>query len=1336
MDNLLNNGLFLMCAGLLIALPVVIVLLFVKKMYKKFSFIMLTLALCSAIGLGVYGGIISADNEDSDNSNQTEEEIVYSSEKDYYAAFSGYMLEGDYASAQRIAKDCADIHGWTETCSLMTAHISFAKKDYRAALAIYTKLGGDDLCAEGVAAQKIIKYMKYGDSSNNSLITGEEIIEAKALLSGGAAIVLSDTLNAVNGAEEYRNAASVSGAIESLWEKATVSQGDISGELSEIMSLYNDVKNKKKLNRISPWRVSRMKLRLLGGDFSKLVSEMDEYSTLEEYTVVLDLMLNKKITGGSLKKSLGLKEVEGLNEVVNQLKHIKSGTDITAEEKDLIENQIDRLNQSKTNDLYYHIENKFLVEARDIDNIRTCSKLYLSLAEYSGASDKMSTRNEYFSQALSSAADSDDEKYAEAMNGLADAITGAEDYGSVKDVDKWAAQAVANSSYVSGSENIVRDPEQSEIFKEAVQDYTIKAGAAITINNIDTSRFNEVVATIQVSDEFMSETELKNLLKLYDCSIDIESFDVEKVDYEKANIILCCDNSGSMSGSVDSLINAVSKFLETSTDEENIGFYTFSSSIDQRFPLGSSKEDIMSGVNSMYANGGTNIYGTVYEILSSVEADYNANNIIIVMTDGQDGSYGVSAETIAETAFQKGYIIYTMGMGSGIDVDYLQVLPGLTGGQFIYSPTDAQLESLYTFIHGQVKNKYKVTYKTVDTLTVTDRTLKIELKDQNVSDLRYYNLSEKDEDTAILPFDSSVSVHGLEIRYAVKQNKTIDLNIKGTGFTPNDSMHIKFKGLRSYEIRAKYVDSQTFVITLPANIALGVYDMELWLNQRYGVFKEELTVTDGSVKEVVFGGYKFTAAQVIKEKGSVKLLGNVVMNDWLNFNGGITLKGDLEGNSIVLSEYGGSRISYSKVEDARGFVKYLKDKNLPFSIPFLGEITLFNSAQIGDEYPTSIHVLPALKLLDFMVYDTPEIRLYPDKISLKLESGSSDLPFQDFFLADVGRESPFEDLDFECEGTITNSSIDIKCEAAINYPQDNDAFLVKFLDCSASMSKKLAALSFDTSDGSFGIEFNIKLPTLADQYIGLGVQWANMKWDGIQVFCDVEINKMAGPVPITFSDFSLGVKDMAKTMTNQSNETISSVYIEGGLSVAACKVSALVPKLKSYVGDVSVLSIPQATFRCSLAHFSIEAEATLEMLNCIEIMKAKISIGDYDYSNPLLGISDEAVSGLNVELTTGLSWDAHNLVVELTGEGSFSVNRRFLGATYEGAANLEMNWWIFEKTYHKEVIATVGFYTNEKDQTQFTVRASYMKGNKRKGAIFYITENGKMDYDLSYNYNF
>lgn len=1347
-ESLLQNERLLLAVGLLPAVAVVIPLLFAKKLYRKFAYLLLTLTLIGGLTFTVTTGLMELSDAvalEEEGETVKSKTVRNLSEKDFVSAFSGFLMEDEYEAAERIVSDYAEIYGWDENCSLMTAQLNYAAGNYEKALGIYKMLYGTDLPEEAIAAEKIIRYYASDGVIGEELtaqnvanaLTNAELVEARVLIEGEAKSILLKTLSDVNNVVSYQTAAAIVKRIDSLYDKVTISNVEDAVELAALSDEVVQIGNEKQLNRLSVWRVARLKLNLLNHDFNQIVKNLDEYTSCEEYIIALELYLNDHVSSKELEKAFDIEEIEGVSEVITQLETVYENADLESDEAREVDSQIDRLKSYDRSELLYFLENELLKQVEDPDNARRSSKIYLSLAELSGEVGRTLGQNEYFSQALVAAGNSDDAAYAEAMNQLSATITGTAGSDAVKDVVHWASQAIANSSFLQGSGEIVRIPEKSDEMLNDMQEYTVKASAAITISSIDTTNFNQIVAKVQVSDEFMTEKELANLLKLQDCTLDITDFTVEKVKFDSANVILCCDNSGSMSGSIGSLQNAVNQFLDSSTKDEQLGFYTFDHRILQSLPLGSSMESIREAVANMSEQGNTNIYGTIQTILTVAPADLQANNVLILMTDGKDNETSSIEDAVNEIrnlALTKGYIVYVLGMGDGVEPGQLSAIAGATGGQFIYSPSDSQLESLYDFIHGQVKNQYLITYKTIDTLTVHDRTLQVELSGQDVQDIRYYSLSESDEETAYLPFEYDVAVYGLETRLICQQKNVTDINVKGKNFESTDIMYITLTGDRTYQLRATYMDSQTFRISVPADIAIGVYDMEVILNNRYAIYHQELTVTDGKIVEVRFGGYTFTAMKIEESDTSISLVGNVVMNGWLNFKGSVDLLGSVDDNKMELVDYFGSYISYENSTSATGYAKFLQEHGWSQSIPALGTITIYNAAASGDSYPVDPHTLPILKLMDFFLLDHPILKLYPDKITLILSSGEADLPFQDLILSKASESnSPFS-FDFEGTGTFTAHNISLKAKATANY-SDDTAFLVKLLDATASMQKTAAMMEFDTLDGSFGVEFNVKIPYFpVETYVGLGIQWKNMTLDGVQLHLDRDFTKLFGPVPVTFSDFSLGFTGAASKTLNASNEVVSDLTLEGKMQVSAGKVAAIVPKLSKYVGDVSVLQIPEATFRCGLSHFSVEAKASLEFLSCVELVQAEIKLGNHDFGNPMLGMEDQHVVGVYVGITNGFSWDAHNLKVILTGKGELVVNNRFIGVTYEGNAELEMNWWIFEKSYKESGAALAGIYTDYSGNSQFTVRTSYVENGKRKGAIFYITDRGKMDYDLSYKY--
>lgn len=1345
MDIILQNAWLQIALALLPAVIVAVLLLVVRKI-AKLSYILLTGTVLAAFVFTAVGGTMQAlDAQSVEDEDEEVQTISLPDREDLVDAAYAFLRVKDTESASRLVTEYAGAYGYDDTCSLIMARIAVFNEQYSSALGIYQKLYGDDLPEEAVAVEKIVAYNRVdhvlADDLSEAGVTQQTTVseqEFTVLITGGVQALIEQILADEKLGTNLKSGAEWVAKANQLYDGYASSGSIDQSALEKVIDEMSDLSGRKLLNKLEVFREARLKVTLLSGDFKAVVDDIDEFTGCTEYMLALDLYLNKQVTKKQLTRAFDLDAIDGVDELVSQLKRVRDENEDYLDRSELsaLEDQIDDLEAYDDDEVLYYLEGKLDTEAKDESNYKSASKIYISLAKLADEKGDDVERNQHFSDALLTAPDSDDSKYSEAMDQLAGTITGSDGSESVKDIPEYADQAIKNSYILPGIGEIIRKPEVEQEQIDAIQDYTVKAGAAVTINSVDVSEFNKLTVKVQLSDEFLSERELINLVRLNDCNYDIVDFDIEKVDYEEANIILCCDNSGSMSGSVSSLQNAVSKFIASSNEKETLGFYTFDNSMIQSYPLGSAtEEELQNAIGNMGAYGGTNIFGSLEQILTDAPTDGDANQVIILMTDGQDGGYHTLEEiesVIGGAALQKGYIVYVLGMGSSIDTEYLTAIASSTGGQFIYSPSESELDSLYTFIHGALQNQYRITFYTKDTLTVANRKLTVSLDGKNVSDTRYYSLGSGDSETVILPFDNDLSVSGLYPRLIYKQKNITDVDIKGKGFEKDDSMSVRLIGDRTYTLSATYVNETTFRISVPAAIAVGSYSLEVYLNNRQALFPNELTVADGEPVEVKFGGYTFTAFQIDEYDDRIELSGYVTMNDWLHFAGDVTLRGNVENAQMTLIDYSGSYIDYTNSSSATGYAKFLKDSGVPQFIPAMGELVIYNAAASDSDYPTAPQTLPSMELLDLCNYYNPILRLYPDRITLEIKKGDINFPFQDLIFSETSssNESPYS-YDFDCTGTLSSQNISIKgnISGEVSTP-------IKLLDTKATMKKVASGkFGFDTMTNEYSAGFGVLIPGLPiDTYIDVEIKVKDNTLDTVVIGLDRDFTKVINGIPITFSGFKLGVTDMASKVPHPTYGEVNGWTLTGGMEIAAAKVSAVIPSLKKYVGDVSLLSIPDAEFKLRLSHFMLEASASLKLLESVTLAQTEVKLGHFDYENALLGLDSTEVSGVYLSLTQGLIFDKHNLKIELTGKGEGTVNSRFVGVSYKGTASLELNWWIFDPSYYADGQALVGFYKDNSGNVQFTVRASRVKDGKRTGAIFYITSDGDMDYDLDYKY--
>jgi hypothetical protein len=64
---------------------------------------------------------------------------------------------------------------------------------------------------------------------------------------------------------------------------------------------------------------------------------------------------------------------------------------------------------------------------------------------------------------------------------------------------------------------------------------------------------------------------------------------------------------------------------------------------------------------------------------------------------------------------------------------------------------------------------------------------------------------------------------------------------------------------------------------------------------------------------------------------------------------------------------------------------------------------------------------------------------------------------------------------------------------------------------------------------------------------------------------------------------------------------------------------------------------------------------------------------------------------------------------------------------------MKLDWWGWDPEYHVDGAAAVGFFKNGDEPLQFTVRATWVDGNKRKGVLFAVDEDG-LHKDLNHQF--
>ena len=181
---------------------------------------------------------------------------------------------------------------------------------------------------------------------------------------------------------------------------------------------------------------------------------------------------------------------------------------------------------------------------------------------------------------------------------------------------------------------------------------------------------------------------------------------------------LVIDHSGSMdkAGKMEGAREAAKVFVSmTREDMDSLGILVFNSSINTLSSLKrvnrADKDALTRQIDAVRANGGTAFHDAVYEAVKQLQGA-SGRKVVIALTDGKDEGSRRSVDQAITFAKDNHIPVYTVGLGSGRDIDTsrLRKLAEETGGEFHQTPTADQLAELYRKIAEELQNEYVLSY--------------------------------------------------------------------------------------------------------------------------------------------------------------------------------------------------------------------------------------------------------------------------------------------------------------------------------------------------------------------------------------------------------------------------------------------------------------------------------------------------------------------------------------------------------------------------------------------------------------------------------------------------
>ena len=1343
MDQLLQIGLGVIPAFL-------ILLIFTIAARKQLVPKLVAMALLLTVGIGGTvgyfqgqaepGGAVSVDSADS-------VDLVY-------ALIAG----GNADQAEELLDELMSGSVYSSEYSLCKARLYALQENYVPAKALYEKVIAQglsskdiqaeyDLAATCVSARNIDQALLEHDSSYGASIPDVDTLLANAEKAKEDLAVAVDL--AVKDQTEHLSDALIEGAAgiceaQTLYD-SHVNDGDVdSQQVESVLKKLTTLERKHPdVFAQSIARLARLKLRLVQGDYEAIAKDVDEHSDYKELMVVSELYLNGHISKKDFSKHFAEENVPKYEAVLNQLQSVYNTEFVneSATVRKQVKELLEELKYCATNPGVARVQEMledYAAGANAVDG----SKVYLQLSNLAHDRGRDSAADEYMTGAMNTVGDCTDKDYTDPMYQIIGVINDKGNTEGLKNVDQYVDQILQNSTTMQ-LHSAVRIPapkeeedgeekEEKVAFDTYVSDYVSQKRTSISIIDLNTTNFSEIVMDVSVdSDIAMTAEKLKALLDLTDCGADILDFTVEDISYDKTNIILVCDVSGSMDGSpIEDLKSAVSLFVNDKTDKENIGLVTFASSVKDVYGLNSTVEELNAAASALYASGGTNMYDAVLHAISMLEAQKDAMNIIILMSDGNDGGYhsvdSINAN-ICQPCLSNGIVLYSVGLGNSVDSNYLDTFATGTGGSYLYVSDSQTLATFYEYLHNLIANRYRITFKAVDTVT-NDRTVRVQIAGDDLSyDERYYTLGADDVDEEAKEVLEDKYLYGLDTRLLYKSDKNQTVNLKCDGFTAEDSVTVTFKGELSYSAKCKFVSDTCYELTIPSNIAVGEYDMVVTVNEYTAYFAKELII--GAEDFVTtFGPYTFTSCVKKESSSGVELSGYVCLNSWLYFNGSVTLTGDLDAGAYVnMYDGSGSYIQYSTA-NAKGLAKYLAEKNKTVGVPTLGSLKLYNDtlhAATSNDYKVDIVALPVAYVSNVITFSTPGVSLYPNSIKYDINAFDTRFPFQNDILKASGATKLFS---FKWDASVIMTNMTIGLDAEFSSKHDSGNYSTVNL---GSMPMYLNPAEFEvkinTVENEYFIKYMTRVMFLPVDGVGFSLKWSgSLVPQEIRLYCDGKLKTNFSGVPVTFSDFEIALSDI------DVNKSVLDWMLEGQTKISVASVSDVLPKLDKYIGDVALCSFDKTTLKFSFGQRYISASTEFKMFDKVKVGHVIIEMGKFSYSNQLLDMQGVSTSGLRVVVNRGLDWDSDNCDINMTGEVEATVTDQYIGVMVTGECSVEVKWWVFKKDTEIKGAGLMGVYKDRSGDVIFTVRATGTDGNKNRGInVTWSKRHGK-DVDTKY----
>ncbi|WP_165755707.1 VWA domain-containing protein [Ruminiclostridium hungatei] len=272
----------------------------------------------------------------------------------------------------------------------------------------------------------------------------------------------------------------------------------------------------------------------------------------------------------------------------------------------------------------------------------------------------------------------------------------------------------------------------------------------------------------------------------------------------------------------------------------------------------------------------------------NTNSSQSRTKIIILLSDGVENVWSVSnVINQANLAREKGYKIYTIGLGAGADQNLLSTLASITGGKYVFSPTMEQLDKMMTELAGEI-------FDTAGKNIALETTLPAGKMTVDASKIVPAPVS------VLNGTDGAITLKWTMDRLVMGGMKVFGLDFKGTNLEPETEITL------TRDTKLTYLDRNSSLVTLKlpdVKIPVNIYMLDSKVSTDkagYGA-GENVTVTNEAKNLTDYPAALTGRAEILDSSGNlVKVVGEDEHGAWeagqtrtfaFSWNTGLTMAG-------------------------------------------------------------------------------------------------------------------------------------------------------------------------------------------------------------------------------------------------------------------------------------------------------------------------------------------------------------------------------------------------------------------------------------------------------------